>query len=276
MRVLLSVDMEGMPYIASDEELKVRGALFSDARRVATKIVVWFAEAFHRHGFEEVIIADSHGSMTNIDVESLPEYTYIIRGFPRPLSMLSGIERADAVAFIGYHAKSGTPKATFDHTFSSAVIDYVEVNGVEVSEYLFNTYVAGHFNKPVILVAGDKRVVEEAEKYTPWAPKIVFKEALSRVSCISPSMERIRRDIERAVAEAVERFRKGEAKPVKTSTPVEVKIRFLSTESADLAELLPFVERLDGKTVRFRAKDIVEAYKVIELLIIACYRAKST
>ncbi|MEM4789216.1 MAG: M55 family metallopeptidase [Ignisphaera sp.] len=270
MKAYVSVDLEGMPYIVSPEHLGVKGSLFNEARKITTKITVYVAEVLHKLGFDEVIIADSHGSMVTIDVENLPEYVYIVRGWPRPISMVIGVEKTDAVVFLGYHAKAGALRATFDHTFSSAKIDSIEVNGIEVSEYLFNAYIAGHYNVPIILVAGDKALIEgDVAKYTPWVKGVVFKEALSRYSCISPSLSKILNDLEKSLEESVRRFKKGEIPPVKAKYPMDIKVRFLGTEMADTAELLGFVERIDGKTIRFTAKDVIEAYKIFDIILLA-------
>ena len=40
--------------------------------------------------------------------------------------------------------------------YSGVVIRSIYINDLEVSEYLLNTYVAGHHNKPVVLVTGDE------------------------------------------------------------------------------------------------------------------------
>ena len=273
MRAYVSVDLEGMPFIASIEHLYTRGPLYSEARRIMTKVTLWVAEALHREGFDEIFVADSHGPMVNIEVENLPDYAYIIRGYPRPTSMVIGIEGASAAIFLGYHAKAGSPRATFDHTFAGSVIDYIEINGVVASEFLINAYVAGHFNVPVILVAGDQRLLEDdVARYAPWVERVPLKSSYSRFASISPSLEKIKKDLEEAVKRAVEKLKKGEAKILKTSYPVEVKIRFLGTEMADTAELLPIVKRIDGKTIVYKANDIIEAYKILELLILAAAR----
>ena len=273
MRAYVSVDLEGMPFIASIEHLYTRGPLYSEARRIMTKVTLWVAEALHREGFDEVFIADSHGPMVNIEVENLPDYVYIIRGYPRPTSMVIGIEGASAAIFLGYHAKAGSARATFDHTFASSVVDYIEVNGVIASEFLINAYAAGHFNVPVILVAGDQKLLEDdVARYAPWVERVPLKSSYSRFASISPSLEKIRKDLEEAVKRAVEKLKKGGAKILKTSYPVEVKIKFLGTEMADTAELLPIVKRIDGKTIVYKANDIIEAYKILELLILAAAR----
>lgn len=104
-----------MPFIVSGEHTFLKGVLFSEARRIATKITLFTAEAFHRNGFEEVFIAYSHGPMINLEVENLPEYVAFIHDFPRSLSMVS-VEKADVAVFLGYHTKAGTLKSNFDHT----------------------------------------------------------------------------------------------------------------------------------------------------------------
>lgn len=270
MRAFISIDLEGMPYIVSREHLFVKGTLYNEARKIATKITLVAAEALKENGFDEVIIADSHGPMVNLLIDELPEYVEIVRGFPRPLSMVAYVEECDVALFLGYHSKAGTPKSTFDHTYSGASIDRIEINSIPVSEFLLNAYVAGHYNVPAILVAGDAKLIEEdVKKFTPWAEGVVLKTSLSRYSAKSPSLSKLEKEIREAVKRGVEKFKAGETKPLKTSYPVKVKIRFLGSEMADAAELLPMVKRIDGKTVEYETKDIIEAYKIFELLVLA-------
>lgn len=39
MRAFISLDLEGLPYVVSREHLFVKGALYSEARKIATRIV---------------------------------------------------------------------------------------------------------------------------------------------------------------------------------------------------------------------------------------------
>jgi len=136
MKAFISVDLEGMPYIVIPGHLNLKGPLYEEARRIATKIALITADELNKNGFDKVIIADSHGPMVNLLIDDLPECVEIVRGFPRPLSMVSGIEGCKIAVFLGYHAKFGTAKSTFDHTYSSMSINRVEVNGVAASEFL--------------------------------------------------------------------------------------------------------------------------------------------
>jgi len=270
MKAFISVDMEGMPYIVTLGHLSLKGTLYSEARKIATKVTLTVAEELNKNGFDEIIVADSHGPMVNLLVDDLPEYVEIIRGYPRPVSMVAGVEGCDVALFLGYHAKFGTAKATFDHTYSGGTINRVEVNGVEVSEFLLNAYAAGDFQVPVVLVAGDAQLLkDDVKKYTPWAETVALKHALSRVSAKSSSMVKIEKELKAAVKRASTHFKQKTAKPLIAKKPVKMGITFLTSHFADTAELLPIVKRIDGLKVEYTASNVVEAYKIFELLVLA-------
>jgi D-amino peptidase len=272
MKAFISVDMEGMPYVVIPGHLNLKGALYEEARKTATKITLITAEELHKNGFDEVVVADSHGPMVNLHVDELPECVEIIRGYPRPLSMVAGVEDCDAALFLGYHAKFGTAKSTFDHTYSGAAINKLEVNGTEVSEFLLNAYAAGEQNVPVILVAGEAQLLkDDVKKYAPWAKTVPLKHSLSRVSARSPSMTRIEKELRTAVKQAVTTFKQKKAKPLTAQKPVKIAVTFLSSLFADVAELLPNAKRTNGLKIEYTAKNMTEAYKTFELLILAAF-----
>lgn len=270
VKAFISVDMEGMPYVVIPGHLNLKGALYEEARKTATRITLTVAEELHRNGFDTVVVADSHGPMVNLHVEDLPEYAEIIRGFPRPLSMVSGVEDCDVALFLGYHAKFGTAKSTFDHTYSGAVINRLEINGTEASEFLLNAYVSGELNVPVILVAGEAQLLkDDVRKYAPWAKTVPLKHSLSRVSARSPSITKIEKELRIAVGQAVVTFKAKKAKLLSAQKPVKTDVTFLTSLFADVAELLPNAKRKDGLRIEYTAKSVTEAYKTFELLILA-------
>jgi len=270
MKAFISVDLEGMPYIVIPAHLNLKGSLYEEARKIATKITFIVADELHKNGFSEIVVADSHGPMVNLLVEDLPEYVEIVRGYPRPLSMVSGVDGCDAAIFLGYHAKFGTWKSTFDHTFSGGSIRKIEVNGIEASEFLLNAYVAGEFNVPVILVAGDAQLLEDAKKCAPWIETAALKHSLSRVSAKSPSMAKIEKKLRESTKRASLNFKpKMVSNLLVAKHPVNMRITFLATHFADIAELLPSMKRVDGLSIEYSAKSMVEAYKTFELLALA-------
>lgn len=270
MKAFVSVDMEGMPYIVIPGHLNLKGSLYSEARKIATKVTLTVAEELNNNGFDEIVVADSHGPMVNLLVEDLPEYVTIIRGFPRPTSMISGIEDCEVALFLGYHAKYGTAKSTWDHTYSGGTINKVEVNGIAVSEFLLNAYAAGESSIPVILVAGEARLLEDdVKQYAPWAETVVLKRSLSRVAAKSSSMIKIEKELKSAVRKAVDNFKRENVKPLNAKKPIRMGITFLASHFADAAELLPIVKRIDGLSIEYSASNMIEAYRTFELLVLA-------
>ena len=270
MKAFISVDMEGMPYVVTLGHLNLKGTLYSETRKIATKVTLSVAEELNKNGFDEIIVADSHGPMVNLLVDDLPEYLEIIRGYPRPVSMVAGVEGCDVALFLGYHAKFGTLKSTFDHTYSGGTINRVEVNGVEVSEFLLNAYAAGDLKVPVVLVAGDAQLLkDDVKKYAPWAETVALKHSLSRVSARSFSMVKIEKELRGAVKRAATNFKQNNVKPLIAKKPVKIGMTFLVSHFADAAELLPMVKRIDGLKVEYTASNVIEAYKIFELLALA-------
>jgi D-amino peptidase len=277
MKAFISVDLEGMPYIVIPGHLSLKGSLYNEARKIATKVTLIVAEELNKNGFDEIVIADSHGPMVNLLVDDLPEYVEIIRGYPRPVSMVSGVEEGcDVALFLGYHAKFGTAKSSFDHTYSGGTINKLEVNGVAVSEFLLNAYAAGESNVPVILVAGEAQLLkDDVKKYAPWAEIVALKHSLSRVAAKSYSMARIEKDLRKAAMRAVANFQKDKVKLLTAEKPVKIKVTFLKSHFADVAELLPAVNRIDGLSVEYTTGNMIEGYKIFELLVLAAHGTTS-
>jgi D-amino peptidase len=270
MKAFVSVDMEGMPYIVIPGHLNLKGALYEEARKIATKITLITADELHKNGFEKVVIADSHGPMVNIQVDDLPEYVEIVRGFYRPLSMIAGAEDCDAAVFLGYHAKYGTAKSTFDHTYSGASINKLEINGTAMSEFLLNASTLGDFKIPVILVAGEAQLLEDdVKQHAPKAQRVALKHSLSRLSARSPALPALEKELRSATKKACASFQKKAFEPLTIKKPIKMKITFIGSHFADAAQLLPGTKRLDGLSVECTCVSMTEAYRTFELLVLA-------
>jgi D-amino peptidase len=270
-KAFVSVDLEGLPHVVSRQHLLPGRPLWDEARRIATDVVVKVCEVLRNSEFDEVVVADSHGDMINLEAREFPEYVTLVRGYPRPTSMIAGAEGSDVALMIGYHAGFGTRRAVFDHTFSGAVIRGLEFNGLRFSEYLVNSSALGYLGIPVIFLAGDENLRTEVERYTPWVVFTPMKESLSRYSAKSPALSKVLRDLESGIKEGLRRYSEGLTRPLTIETPVTVRVSFHESGFADIAELLPIVRRVDGVTVEYRAQNPLEAYKILEVLIMASH-----
>lgn len=261
MRIYISVDMEGLAGVAHPHQV-VYGrdgndrADYDRSRALMAGETNAAVEAALAHGASEVVVNDSHWLMRNLRAEDLHPAARLILG-DKPLSMTQGIGgdwdgSFDAAAFIGYHAGAGHPTGVIGHTFSSATILEVRVNGIPHNEAALNAIRLGHYGVPVILVAGDDALAEEVEALLPWAEQVVVKRALgySVADMLSPAAAHsaIREGMRRAMA------RLGEMRLYEPA-PRRGEIDFRLPLMADYAAVLPGTERVGPRTIGFSADD---------------------
>ena len=144
MKVFISVDMEGITGVVNWEDVDRTGKDYDYFRRImsleANAAVLGAFDA----GATEVVVRDSHGSARNILPDLLDSRALLIRDWSGgPKSMMEGIDESfDAVVFIGYHAKAGTPDALLEHTTSGNVQAFT-INGETYPEAGYNALIAG-------------------------------------------------------------------------------------------------------------------------------------
>lgn len=266
MKIYISVDAEGMPGIFSNEQTNPKGDRYNDVREIMTDITLWTCDELHKNGVDEIVVADSHDGMGNIYYEKLPEYVSLIRGNQRPVSMMHGVDRKfDGAIFLGYHAAAGTVRSNFDHTYCGVCFSEIRVNGVRASEFYLNLLVGSHYNVPVFLVAGDQVLEEDVKEKAPWAEYVRLKESVSRFSNISPSLEKIQKDLREKVRKALaDNLGKSELVKLPALT-VEYVVK--NTQTADVAELIPGIERTDAYTLKYACNSALQAYRMLELLV---------
>jgi len=270
LKIYVSVDAEGLPGIVAPQQLVPGAHLFDELRKISTKIVVKVIEVLKGCGVEEVVVADSHGSMLNVDYLSLPRGVALVRGFPRPIAMSTGLDSSfSAAMFIGYHAAAGTARSVLDHTYSSMAFYEVRICGRRASEFYVNALVAGEYGVPVALVAGDDKLCREVGEVSPSTVCIELKKSISRYSASSRSLEEILEELEMGVRQAMERIKSGSLSIVKPlCKPIELELVFRKSEYADVVEELPTCERIDAYTVKFVVDRPSRAAKIIEVAAI--------
>ncbi len=265
MKAYVSIDLEGLPGISSIGQVAPKYPLYQDAREIMTRIARVVAESLLKNGFKEVVIADSHGYMANIIPWKMPKRVKILQGYPRPYSMVIGLERGfDAVLFVGYHAAAGTVNAFLDHTYSSSVIHRLWINNELASEYYVNALYASYYKVPVILVAGDKYLEKDVRKHTPWAVFTVLKEGISRASALYDSLEDVEVVLRDNIREACERLKKKQVKIIDLPEKYRLRIELKNQIFADMTQVVPGVKRIDAYTIEYEAKTPVEVLGVIE------------
>ncbi|HEY6487135.1 MAG TPA: M55 family metallopeptidase [Candidatus Cybelea sp.] len=268
MTIYISCDMEGTAGVSSWQQCDPSDTReYPVFRRYMTREVRAAIEGAREAGVRKIQVNDSHWSMRNLLLEELPgdDELRIISGAPKPWSMMEGIgPGAAAVFFTGYHAKAGDP-ATLAHTTSTNVYS-VSVNGTLCSEALMNAALAGSYGVPVVLITGDRTIVEETLAVMPWAVGVIVKDAIgySAVNTLTPPAAQAA--IRDGAREAIGRIEK--AKPFTFASPFELTIETAEVEHADFIELLPGFDRIGGRAVRFTGND----YPTIQRAFLAATR----
>ena len=265
MKLYMSVDMEGVVGVVTADQLSPANFEYQRFREFMTSETNAAIEAAFAAGATEIVLSDSHGNAENLLIEKLPKNVTLIRGFPRPLEMMEGIDETfDGVIFLGYHASTTNPEGVRAHTFSSARLADVRINNLPVTEGSFNAAVAGHFNVPVIMVSGDDAAVKEVSSAIGPVEGAVVKWNYGFHSAKTMMPEAAYDLIHQKVKAAVGRIK--DFKPYKVKTPVQLDVRFKNYRPAEVLSYLSIVQRLDSHSVRFTGKDMIETTKFIAFI----------
>jgi len=265
LKVHISVDMEGVVGVVTGDQLGPTGFEYARFREFMTREALAAVEAARAAGATQVVVADSHGNGENLLIEQFPPDVRIIRSWPRPLSMMAGVDdNVDAAIFIGYHASTNNPTGVRAHTFSSANLTRVALNGVNVTEGAWNAAIAGHFNVPVVMMSGDDVAIAEVRKAIGNIEAAETKRSLGFHSAITLTPQASYDLIGQRVRAALGRLQ--DFRPYKVQGPVTVDVSFKNYLPAEVLAFLPFFERTDSHAIRFRAKDMVEASAVMRFI----------
>ena len=259
-RVYISVDMEGITGVIDGSQTGGDPTEYSYYRRLMAGDLNAAIEGALEAGVSEIVVADSHGTMRNLLPEDINEAAYLIRGSPRLLQMMAGIDEGfDAAFYIGYHAMAGAEHAILAHTIDGGTIDAVYVNGRRTGEFGLNAALAGWYDVPSVFVSGDLAFCEEALDFAPKVSTAPVKWALGRESakCLHP--KKARKLIKEAAKDSLMKIK--EVEPFWFNQPVEVKVRWRSPTMADAVSILPYMERIDGKTTKEEFDDYPTAFR---------------
>ena len=267
LKVFISVDMEGVAGVVTADQLLPGSFEYERFRNFMTREALAAIEGAREAGATEFVVADGHGNMQNLLIDQFPVDVRLVRGEPRHLSMMAGIDATfDAVMFVGYHASTTNLNGVRSHTFSSARMTRVGVNGSAVTEGGWNAAIAGHFGVPVIFIAGDDAAVAEVRSVIGNVEAAETKRTLGFHAAETMTPEASQKLIREKSAAAVRGIAARQA--YKINGPVTVDISFKSVmPSAVAAYLTRVFTRTDSHTLRFTAKDMVEASDILEFLM---------
>lgn len=262
MKILISVDMEGVACVVSPEETMLVGPEYERARDLMTGEASAAVAGAMAAGATDIVVADAHGHLRNLLPEALPDGVQLVRGAPRPLWMLQGLA-PDIVAMmlVGYHAAAGTAGGVMNHTFSGKTISAVHLNDRQVGEAGFNAALAGAWHVPVAMVSGDRALSEEVRDLLPWAELVVVKEGITSWAATSLTPAAARMKIRDSAELALRRLH--EMQPLRMTPPIELRVDFFRPVQADTAAIIPGVTRSGPVTVYYTGTDMMEVNRAL-------------
>ena len=265
LKLYISCDMEGVVATMSGDHLGPGGFEYQAARRWQTQEVLAAVEAAREFGVSEILISDSHGNGENLLVDMLPEDVMLVRSWPRPLSMMEGIDSTfDAVILLGYHASTLNRDGVRAHTLSSGRLAGVWLNEQPMSEAGISAAVAGHFGVPVIMMSGDDAAVAEARSLIGDIEGAVLKWNISFHSAKTMMPAAAYRLIGEKVRTALSRL--DEFQPLRLTAPITLDVRFKNYRPSQVLAYLPIVERTDSHSIRYVGSSMIEISGFLEFL----------
>ena len=259
LKVFISVDMEGISGVIHWDDVSRRGDDYSLFRKLMTQETNAAIEGALEAGATEILVRDSHGSGRNILPDLLRQEAELLRDWSGgPLDMMEGIDKTfDAVIFIGYHARAGTPDAVLKHTMTGKFFDVI-LNGKKMPEAGINGAIAGHFGVPVVMIAGDLAICKQAKELFGNIENVAVKEGIGNAAKMLHPLK-AQELIKKKTIEALKRLK--DFKPFKLKPPFKMEVTFKDEERAQNASWIPGAKRTGDMSVSFTSNDLMEVLK---------------
>jgi D-amino peptidase len=263
LKVFISVDMEGITGVVTSAECdRSAGDDYQYFRKIMTLEANAAVEGALAAGAAEIWVRDAHGSARNILPDLLDKRAKLIRDWSGgPKSMMDGVDGTfDAAVFVGYHAKAGTPDAIIEHTMTGRVTE-VKINGIALPEAGINALIAGSYNVPVVFVAGDKAVCDQAKQLFGEVETVAVKEGIGGAALnLHPEVawEKIKAGVESALRNI------GKYKPYKLTSPYQLVLTLKDEKMVYNGQFYPGAKRTGDWELTYENNDLMEVIKAFE------------
>lgn len=162
--VYVFTDMEGCSGVTGSEQ--IFGERAAEGKRLMVEDMNACVAGCFAAGATGVVVRDGHSSGTNVDPKLLDPRAKLIQG-ATPGVRFKDLEGCEVMILLGYHAMALTTNAVLAHSYSSASIQGMWLNGREVGEIGMDMAIAAEHRVPVVMVSGDDKTVAEAKAWLP-------------------------------------------------------------------------------------------------------------
>ena len=223
-RILIVTDMEGLEGVNNaDEQILPGQRRFEETRRILIGDVNAAVRGTVAAGASTVVVWDGHDGSRSLSVEDLEAPARLLQGGPTPADYYLSDRLYDGILFIGQHPMAGTPNGVLAHT-QSFNVRQISINGKPIGELGQVAAIAGYFQIPVAMLAGDEMACAEMRELQPDAVTVPLKRMAGKLSTISISHAEAKRGIEEGARLATLRVRK--LRPWRIEGPVEMKFEY--------------------------------------------------
>jgi D-amino peptidase len=236
MKVYIGTDSEGQACVTREKDpVNVYGPWQADyIQKRATAETTAAVEAARTAGATEILVHDlgfirgvSPGGLI-LHYDDLPRGIRIAQG-GAPLHRVIDAS-FDAVILLGFHAMAGVEDGVMAHTFSSAEIENMWLNGRRIGEIAVFALQYGLFGVPVVMVSGDEAGCQEAQEWLGDVEVAAVKKGLGTHWAISlhpADADDLIREKTKAALGRVKDF-----KPFSMPPPFELRVDCFTEEQA--------------------------------------------
>src|SRR5689334_1629300 len=254
--IFLITDAEGVGGVCRQDQTEPKD---TEMRQLLTGEINAAVDGFLAGGADEVLVWDGHDGSQPLSTLTIHPKAKLLMGTLGASMMMD--RRFSAVAYVGQHSKANIRGGIMAHSYNSLGIQNMLLNGKPVGEIDVIAAMAGHFGTPVIMLSGDQAAASEIHEIVPDAEVAVVKEGIGRYTCISLSAQAARDSIREAARKSVAKI--GTIKPYTVRGPVTLQVEYTTRNSLPVdAELRTGAEVLDDRTIRYKGKDILEAWRL--------------
>ena len=166
MKLMLMTDMEGVAGILNhDDWVLPAGRFYEEGRRLLTSEVNAAIDGFLAGGVDDILVVDGHWT-GGIDAGLLDKRASLMAESGEAMWPWGLDGSFDGLAFVGQHAKAGTPYSHITHTQGFEYID-LRLNGISIGEYGQLALCAKELGVPTVFACGEEALAEEAKALTP-------------------------------------------------------------------------------------------------------------
>jgi D-amino peptidase len=266
VRIYISADMEGITGLVDAVDVQPGGADYERGRVMMTEDVNAAVRGAVAAGATDILVNDAHGPMRNILPDQLHPAARLVRGRPKPMGMLEGLDRSfDAALCVGYHARAGT-LGVLSHSFMGHEIEDMWLDDAPTGEIGLTHATAAALGVPVVVLTGDDAACAEATAWDPAVRTVAVKQARDRFAAELVPVAEARQEIEKTAAAALQaasgetavtgRLTLVQAAPRETApprdpgAPVTLAVRWQSASVASMLRGIPGVTPRDSRTVQ--------------------------